>query len=64
MREAPDGRQRVLTLLVTLALSTLLVVLGLVTEAKQLSYPGLALWFVALSATAVWLVLKTRGDGT
>lgn len=58
MKEAPDGRERVITLLVVMALSTLLVILGLATGSRQLSYPGLALWFIALSATAVWLVRK------
>jgi hypothetical protein len=43
-----------------MAFSTLIVVLGLVTKAKQLSYPGLAAWFLALAAAALWLVWKEQ----
>ena len=60
MRTSPDGPNRVLTLLGVIALSTLIVIIGLLTGATQLSYPGLAVWFIALSATAVWLVWKER----
>ena len=60
MSELPDGPTRALTLLGAMALSTLVVILGLATGATQLSYVGLAAWFIALAATALWLVWKDR----
>lgn len=60
MREAPDGNEKLLTLLAMMALSTVIVVVGLLTKATHLSYPGLALWFIALASTAVWLVWRSR----
>ena len=58
--EMPDWKDKAITLLVAMAFTVLIAVLGFIIRPNSLSYPGLAAFMVTLAGVVLWLY--RRGD--
>jgi hypothetical protein len=56
-------RDKAIIFLGCMGWSVFIIVAGLVLQAKQLSYPGLAAWLIPLEGTALWFWVTRDRDG-